>query len=65
MPETTFKRKQAFVFAVGIVGIILFWRGLWDLSVRVFSPEASLIIGLAILGSIAIMDRKQILRFLS
>jgi hypothetical protein len=65
MPETIFKRKHAFVFAAGIVGIVLFWRGLWDLSVKVFSPEVSLAIGIAILISIAIVDRKQILKFLS
>jgi hypothetical protein len=66
MSDTTSdKRKQIFVLMASIVGIILFWRGLWDLSVKAFSPEASLLIGLTILGSIAIVDRKQILKFLS
>ncbi len=63
MAEITETRKYVFTIVVSVIGLILFWRGLWDLSEKVFSPEVSLIVGTVMLLAVAIVDRKQILRF--
>jgi hypothetical protein len=63
MTEITETRKYVFTIVLSVIGLILFWRGLWDLSEKVFSPEVSLAIGAAMLCGVAIIDRKQILGF--
>jgi len=45
------------------VGLVLFWRGIWEVSARFFSEDASLVIGLMILISVAIYERRQIFQF--
>ena len=46
------------------VGLILFWRGIWQISEEIFSKHISLILGLVILISIAIFEKKQIFKIL-
>lgn len=48
----------------GIIGIVLFWRGIWDLSEKVFSPEWSLVLGLGLLAFVALIERKMLYKFL-
>jgi len=45
------------------VGLVLFWRGIWETSSKLFSEEISLILGLAILVSIALLERRQLFQF--
>jgi hypothetical protein len=46
------------------VGLILFWRGIWQMSEELFEKEISLILGLVIIISIAIFEKKQIFKIL-
>lgn len=46
------------------VGLILFWRGIWQMSEELFSDQISLILGLLILIGIAIFEKKQIFKIL-
>ncbi|MBI5859766.1 MAG: hypothetical protein HZB73_03540 [Nitrosarchaeum sp.] len=46
------------------VGLILFWRGIWQVSEKLFSEQVSLILGLVILIGIAIFEKKQIFKIL-
>lgn len=46
------------------VGLILFWRGIWQMSEKLFSEQISLILGLALLIGIAIFEKKQIFKIL-
>jgi len=46
------------------VGLILFWRGIWQVSEEMFSEQISLILGLVILFGIAIYEKKQIFKIL-
>jgi hypothetical protein len=46
------------------VGLILFWRGIWQISEKLFSEQISLILGLLILCGIAIFEKKQIFKIL-
>ncbi|MBI5697525.1 MAG: hypothetical protein HZC29_03315 [Thaumarchaeota archaeon] len=46
------------------VGLILFWRGIWQISEELFSKQISLILGLVIIIGIAIYEKKQIFKIL-
>lgn len=46
------------------VGLILFWRGIWQVSEKLFSEQISLILGLVIIIGIAIFEKKQIFKIL-
>lgn len=46
------------------VGLILFWRGIWQMSEKLFSEQISLILGLVLLIGIAIFEKKQIFKIL-
>jgi len=46
------------------VGLILFWRGIWQMSEKLFAEEISLVLGLVILIGIAIFEKKQIFKIL-
>jgi hypothetical protein len=63
--QTIEKRRHIISILVTSVGLILFWRGIWDLSEKYFSPEVSLIVGLSMLVSAAIIERRQLFRFLA
>lgn len=63
--QTTEKRRHILSILVTSVGLILFWRGIWDISEKFFSPEISLIVGLAMIVSAAIIERRQLFKFLT
>lgn len=46
------------------VGLILFWRGIWQMSEKLISEQISLILGLVIIIGIAIFEKKQIFKIL-
>lgn len=46
------------------VGLILFWRGIWQMSEELFSKQISLILGLIIIIGIAVYEKKQIFKIL-
>ena len=46
------------------IGVILFWRGIWEISAKYFSEEISLVLGLGILIGVALAERRQIFKFL-
>jgi len=46
------------------VGLILFWRGIWQVSEELFAKEISLILGLVIIIGIAVFEKKQIFKIL-
>ena len=55
--------KRTFLLLLTGIGLVLFWRGIWEVSSKIFSEEISLIIGLVILVAIAIYERRQIFQF--
>jgi hypothetical protein len=63
--QTIEKRRHILSILVTSVGLILFWRGMWDLSEKFFSPEISLIVGLSMITSVAVIERRQLFRFLT
>jgi len=55
--------KRTFLLLLTGIGLVLFWRGIWEVSAKFFSEEISLIMGLVILMSVAIYERRQIFQF--
>ena len=45
------------------VGLVLLWRGIWDLSDKYLSVYASLVLGITILIVIALLEKRQVFKF--
>ena len=57
------KLKRTILLLLTGVGLVLFWRGIWETSAKFISEEISLILGLAILVAVAAYERRQIFKF--
>jgi len=55
--------KRTILLLITGVGLVLFWRGIWETSAKLFSEEISLVLGLIILVSVALYERRQIFQF--
>jgi len=62
LKDNIFTKRTILLLFTGI-GLVLFWRGIWEVSAKLFSEYLSLIIGLLILIFIAIYERRQIFQF--
>jgi len=55
--------KKTITLLITGIGIVLFWRGIWETSEELFESEISLILGLGILILIAVVQRRQFFKF--
>ncbi|MFQ5440004.1 MAG: hypothetical protein ACE5DL_00925 [Nitrosopumilaceae archaeon] len=55
--------KRTILLLITGIGLVLFWRGIWETSAKLFSEEISLVLGLIILISVAVYERRQIFQF--
>jgi uncharacterized membrane protein SirB2 len=55
--------RQTILLLITGIGLVLFWRGIWETSARLFSEEMSLVLGLIILIAVAVCERRQIFQF--
>lgn len=55
-------RRTLALLATG-VGLVLFWRGIWEISAKYFSEYVSLGLGVTILVIVAIWERRQVFKF--
>jgi hypothetical protein len=58
-----FLTKRTMLLLLTGIGLVLFWRGIWEVSAKYFSEYVSLIVGLVILVGVAIYERRQIFQF--
>jgi uncharacterized membrane protein YczE len=58
-----FLTKRTLLLLLTGVGLVLFWRGIWEVSAEYFSEYVSLIVGLIILVGVAIYQKRQIFQF--
>ena len=42
---------------LGVIAVVLIWRAIWDITAAVMSPLTSLVIGLALIGVIAYLNK--------
>lgn len=57
------KKKHLIIILLGFIAIILLWRGIWEVSAKLFSAEVSLILGIVILIVIAAIEKRPIYKF--
>ncbi len=62
MENNIFTKRTFFLLLTGI-GLVLFWRGIWEVSERFIPDWGSLIIGLAVLISVAAYQKRQFFQF--
>jgi len=62
MENNIFTKRTFFLLLTG-VGLVLFWRGIWDVSARFMPDYISLIIGLAVLILVAVYQKRQFFQF--
>lgn len=62
LKDNVFTKRTILLLLTGI-GLVLFWRGIWEVSAKFFSEYLSLVIGLIILVFVAIYERRQIFQF--
>ncbi|MDH3276568.1 MAG: hypothetical protein OEL77_01855 [Nitrosopumilus sp.] len=55
--------KPTILLLITGIGLVLFWRGIWETSAKLFSEEISLVLGLIILVSVAVYQKRQIFQF--
>lgn len=55
--------KRTILLLITGIGLVLFWRGIWETSAKLFSEEMSLVLGLIILITVAVYERRQIFQF--
>lgn len=56
------RRHTLALLATG-VGLVLFWRGIWEISAQFFSEYVSIVLGLVILVLVAVWERRQVFKF--
>lgn len=63
MSEHTHPKRHTLALLATGIGLVLFWRGIWEISAQFFSEYVSLILGLSILIIVALVERRQIFKF--
>ena len=55
------KKTRAIVICLIILlGLILLWRGIWEISERFFGPEVSALIGATLLAVVGIVSMESL-----
>lgn len=49
--------REVLAAVLGVVAVVLIWRAIWDMAAAVMSPLTSLVIGLALIGVIAYLNK--------
>jgi hypothetical protein len=51
------RRREVLAAVLGVVAVVLIWRAIWDMAAALMSPLTSLVIGLALIGVIAYLNK--------
>ncbi len=51
------RRREVLAAVLGVIAVVLIWRAIWDMAAAVMSPLTSLVIGLALIGVIAYLNK--------
>lgn len=58
--DRTKKRKEVLAAVLGLVAVVLLWRAIWDMAAAVMSPLTSLVVGLALIGAVAYLNKEYL-----
>ena len=51
------RRREVLAAVLGVIAVVLIWRAIWDMAAALKSPLTSLVIGLALIGVIAYLNK--------
>jgi hypothetical protein len=51
------RRREVLAAVLGVIAVVLIWRAIWDMAAALMSPLTSLVIGLALIGVIAYLNK--------
>ena len=58
--DRTKKRKEVLAAVLGLVAVVLLWRAIWDMAAAGMSPLTSLVVGLALIGGVAYLNKEYL-----
>jgi uncharacterized membrane protein YdcZ (DUF606 family) len=54
------RRRAAWAYIVGLFAVVFLWRAIWDWSEIYFSSNGSFIVGIILLGIVALLHKDHI-----
>jgi len=61
--ENNLLTKRTFLLLLTGIGLVLFWRGIWEVSARFMPDYISMIVGVIILILVALYQKRQFFQF--
>jgi len=61
--ENNILTKRTFLLLLTGIGLVLFWRGIWEVSERFMLDYESLLVGVVILIGVALYQKRQFFQF--
>jgi uncharacterized membrane protein YdcZ (DUF606 family) len=58
--ERVRKRRAGWAYIVGLFAVVFLWRSIWDWSEMYFSSMGSFIVGLILIGVVAVLQRDHV-----
>lgn len=54
------RRRASWAYIIGLFAVVFMWRAIWDWSELYFSSMGSFIIGLILVGIVALLQRDHV-----
>lgn len=54
------RRKERWAYLLGLFAVVFLWRAIWDWSEMYFTTNGSFIIGLILVGIVALLQRDHV-----
>ena len=54
------RRKERWAYLLGLFAVVFLWRAIWDWSEMYFTTNGSFIIGLILIGIVALLQREHV-----
>jgi hypothetical protein len=58
--EKSRRRRAAWAYIVGLFAVVFMWRAIWDWSEAYFSSTGSFIVGMILVGIVALLHKDHI-----
>jgi hypothetical protein len=54
------RRRERWAYIIGLFAVVFMWRAIWDWSEAYFSSMGSFIIGIILVGIVALLQRDHV-----
>jgi hypothetical protein len=58
--EKRSRRKERWAYLLGLFAVVFLWRAIWDWSEMYFTTNGSFIIGLILVGIVALLQKDHV-----